>query len=180
MQHVSKLVEQGDDIIVRQKRNASAIGGRKIAYQIPHRRDDVTIEILSSNALINPRTASLAAAGVQINVETTDERVVATADVKILHRFVPARNGLDNAEFHTVKLIRKCEQPILRAFHWKILAQQIVRQGIPITLQFLEIVRSIPSLQGLVGQLAQSIQLGFSRKPRLPDQFSQEFEHFVR
>ena len=86
---VPELVEQGDDLAVRQERGLFADRGCEIAGQVSDRRLQAFGAAAPHDALVHPGPATLVRSGIEVEVESAPLRPVRVVDLEEPHVRVP-------------------------------------------------------------------------------------------
>ena len=80
VQAVAELVEDRDDLVVRERRRLAADRRRQVAREVGDRMLHRAPRAAAVDRVVHPRAALLAFARVEVEVELADERAVAVAD----------------------------------------------------------------------------------------------------
>src|SRR3954471_2509170 len=90
---MSRFVEQGDYIVVGEKRRLAADRAREVAIKVGHRRLDAVSPAAPRDGAVHPGSAALGFASIEVQIKLADEFAGRIADVEKANIFVPYRGA---------------------------------------------------------------------------------------
>jgi hypothetical protein len=152
VQAVAGLVEQGDDVVVREQRRLAVHALGEVAHQVRHRRlQRAAVGAQPARAdVVHPGAAALAGAGRGVQVELADQ-LCRPFDAVELDARVPGRRVVA-ADRHLEQRLDDLEQAGQHLGRGEVLLDLLLAEGIALLLQLLGDVRPVPGLRVLQAQ----------------------------
>ena len=147
MQRVTRLVEQGNQIVVVQIAVGLALQRRgEVAHHVRHRRLYFALQFAAHAHFIHPRTGVFARTCIRIEVHATNDRAAWVQHIEILHIFVPRLHVLVALQTHAEQRFDHLEQTAERFFQREIVFHFLLRKRITLLAQFFAGIGHIPRL----------------------------------
>ncbi len=185
VQPVAELVEQRDDVVVREQGRAAVDRGGEVAHEVRHRRlqRPAVGAQPARTRVVHPGARALAGAGVEVQVELAHQRAAALDPVEADALVPRRRGGRDDPDLE--QRLDDAEQPLEHLGQREVLAQLLVAERVAGLLQALAGERHVPALQVgdaqlLGGELAQLGEVGRGARTGAVSQVAQEGDHFGR
>ena len=185
VQAVTKLVEQGDDVVVREQGRLARHAFGKVAYQVRHgclQRLRVGAQPAAAH-VVHPGAAALAVAGGGVQIEAAQQLTVALQPVK-LHTVVPCGGGVARDAYFK-QVFYDLEQACQHARCGEVLLDFLLAEGVAGFFQFFADVGPIPRLgvgqvQLFAGKVAQVLHVFFGKGAGFAGQVAQKVQHLLR
>ena len=146
MQSVAELVEDRDDLVVREGGGLGRRRRRQVAGQVGHRVLDREAGTAAVDRVVHPGAALLALACVQVEVELADQRALNIGDVEETHGRMPYRR-VAFGDPDTVDRLDDVKQPREHLVFGKILPHFLFRERVARLLQVLAGIGQVPGFQ---------------------------------
>ncbi|KAG0946966.1 hypothetical protein G6F31_014260 [Rhizopus arrhizus] len=185
VQSVAHLMEQRGHFVVAEGGRLAVGTTAEVAYQIDQRRLHAAIGALAAvAAIIHPRTATLALARIQVQVELADQRALRIDQAEEAHILMPHRRAVF-LHAQAIQLLDHREQAAQYLRFGEVLLHVLLGIAVARLLQAIGGERQVPGLQAVDAQLfsRELLQLGaILGRERLGTrgQVTQETQHFGR
>ena len=142
---MAKLMEQGDDFVVRKQGRFITDRGREVTGQVGDRQLNAVGGFAARNAFVHPGAATFAMARVQVDIEIGNWLALLVADLVKAGIFMPQR-GISFAYLYAKNGFHHFKQASQHFVFGKVLFHFLVRESIFFFAQFFADKRHIPGL----------------------------------
>ena len=185
VQAVAGLVEQGDDVVVREQRGLAADTFGEVADQVCHRRLQAAVigAHPTRTHIIHPGATALALAGGRIQVELADQHAIALQPVE-LHAVVPD-GSVVAPDAHIEQALDNLEQAGQHLGRREVLLHFLLAEGVARFLEFFADIGPVPGLrighaQLCCGKFTQVGHVFLGVRTGLDGQVAQKADDFIR